>query len=259
MEFKKNCVVENNDEFIIYGQIKETCAIIFSKCNIDKIKLNLSKKQFDNEDYWTLNINNQKVNVVCQKEHLNDNNKDKYISIVETKIEYSTKILPYINNIYDNNTKWIFDILNKKREQDKLLFEDDDMMIVKDKNYYEDKHGFYVLALPFDKLKTIRDLRAKHINLLKLMKENCIKVANQHGINENELYFFFHYHPSFYHLHMHCCIINHKSLSSKYFRCKMLETILQNLKYKANYYRDNDIKFEIPEKHIIVRLLSKDN
>lgn len=260
MEFTKTHIIENNDKYIIFGQIKDTCAVIFSKFEIDKIKLDLSKTQFDNENYWTFDINDKKINVICQKEHLKDNPKDKYITIMENKEDYNNIILPYINNIYKANTKWILDILNKKTELKKILLNDTKFMIIKDKNWVDNnKKNFYVLAIPRQDIKTIRDLRAKHIDILLKMRDSCIKIASENGINENELYFFFHYHPSFYHLHLHCCIINHNSLTSKYFRCKMLDTVLINLKYKSNYYRDSQIKFEIPEKHIIAKLLSKEN
>ena len=260
MEFTKTHIIENNDQFIIFGQIKDTCAVIFSKFEIDKIKLNLSKNQFDNEDFWTFNVDNKQINVVCQKEHLKENPKDKYITIVETKEDYKNIIVSYINNIYKFNTKWIFDILDKKSETDKILFEHKKFMIVKDKHWIDNnKKNFYILTFPFEDIKSIRDLRGKHVDILLEMKNYCIKIAEKNGINSNELYFFFHYHPSFYHLHLHCCIINHPSLTSKYFRCKMLDTVITNLKSKSNYYRDCNIKFEIPEKHIIAKLLSKDN
>ena len=104
---------------------------------------------------------------------------------------------------------------------------------------------------------TIRDLRKKHISLLNSMKQKSIQVAKSFDINENQLYFFFHYHPSFYHLHLHCCIINNSELSTKYFRCKMLETIISNLERNSNYYKHADILFEIPSNHIISKLLSQ--
>ena len=260
MEFTKTHIIESNNKFIIFGQINDTSVVIFSKFEIDKIKLNLSKTQFDNEDYWTFDINNKKINVICQKDHIKDNPKDKYITITENKDDYNNIILPYINNIYKTNTKWILDILNKKTEVIKPLLNDANFMIIKDKNYVDNnKKNFYVLAIPRQDIKTIRDLRAKHIDILLQMRDSCIKFASKKCINENELYFFFHYHPSFYHLHLHCCIINHKSLTSKFFRCKMLDTVLINLKYKSNFYRDSNIKFEIPEKHIIAKLLYKEN
>lgn len=260
MEFTKNYIVENNNKYIIFGQIKDICTVIFSKFEIDTIKLDLSTTQFDNEDYWTFEIDNKKINVICQKEHLKDNPKDKYITITEDSENYKNIILPYINNIYKSNTKWIFDILNKKTETDKILLNDTNFMIIKDKIWADNnKKNFYVLAIPRLDIKTIRDLRSKHIDILLQMRDSCIKIASENNINDNELYFFFHYHPSFYHLHLHCCIINHPSLTSKYFRCKMLDTVLVNLKHKSNYYRDCNIKFEIPEKHIIAKLLSKDN
>ena len=51
------------------------------------------------------------------------------------------------------------------------------------------------------------------------------------------------------------CVINHKCLTSKYYRCKRLEEVINNIKLESNYYKNNSITFEIPETHIISKLL----
>lgn len=136
MEFTKNEVIQNDNEYIIFGKIQDKCAIIFSKNEIkNNIKLNLSNQEFNDQDFWTFNVNNEKINVICQKEHLKDNPKEKYIKITENKDEYNKKILPYINTISQNNTKWIKNILNKKEQVDKILFDNNNIMIIKDSNW----------------------------------------------------------------------------------------------------------------------------
>ena len=57
-------------------------------------------------------INNKKISNLSKRTSM-DNPKDKYITITDNKEEYKNIILPYINNIYKANTKWIFDILQK--------------------------------------------------------------------------------------------------------------------------------------------------
>ena len=171
---------------------------------------------------------------------------------------YKKHIVPYINNLYDFNTKWIFNILEGKSEQNKILLKDNDFVIVKDMHWIdslENNDNFYMLAIPFEKIRTIRELRKKHIPLLKEMKNKCIKVAENYNLKEKHLYFFFHYHPSFYQLHLHCVRINHPKLSSKYFRCNMLDNIITNLNFSSYYYKNKTISFEIPKNHPVVKII----
>lgn len=257
MEFKKSQMIKLNNKFIIFGKIHDTFTIIFSEFEINTMNLNLTDEQFKNEHFWDLKVNDKVINIICQKDNnifSNDTNKNNYIIVNETRDDYINHILPYINNIYTFNTKWIFNILEKKTEQDKILLNQDNFLIVKDINWNE-VNEFYILAIPFEKLKTIRNLRKKHIPLLKSMKEKCIEVAKNFNIKENQLYFFFHYHPSFYQLHLHCTLINHPKLSSKYFRCKMLDIIIDNLENYSLYYRNKQINYEIPKYHPIVKIL----
>lgn len=259
MEFKNEKVIIDNNQFINIGKINDEIVIIFSDSQIQNIKLNFNDK---NNCSKTINHNGSNINIYypCE-EHNNFPKKSKYIILNETPEEYKNKILPYINGIYKTNTKWIKNIIYNNSEQEKIFFKNDDIVIIKNITWKEDKckDSFYILAIPVENLMTIRDLRKKHIPILLRMKEECIKVAEQYDINKNQLYFFFHYHPSFYHLHLHCCIINNKELSTKYFRCKMLETIIMNLIRNSHFYKNNDIMFEIPDSHIISRILSKNS
>lgn len=261
MKFEKSQIIKNDENFIIFGKIKDTFAIVFSDFKINNIDLNLTDEQFDNEYFWNFKMKDKEFNVVCQKDDNTlffENKKNNYLIIKEKPEIYKKHILPYIQNIYNFNTKWIFNILNGKSEQDMVLLKDDSHLIVKDihwDNSTDNNDSFYILSIPFEVLKTIRDLRKKHIPLLKNMKKKCLEVANNYNLTESHLYFFFHYHPSFYQLHLHCVRINHPKLTSKYFRCNMLDTIISNLQHSSYYYKNKTLSFEIPKNHPIVKII----
>ena len=262
MEFENNQIIQENQKFINLGKINNEFALIFSNYKINEFKLFIdNNKMISKEDNnYVVNYDGKNIDLIypCEKDHMKINSKSKYIIIKESANDYQNLILPYIKGIYSSNIKWIIDIIYHDRESEKILYRNKEFLVIKDISWTDDKSkkNFYVLVIPEEKIKTIRDLRKKHIPLLKSMKQKSIDVASAYGIDENQLYFFFHYHPSFYHLHLHCCIINNPELSTKYFRCKMLETIISNLERNSNYYKNADILFEIPSNHIIAKLLS---
>ena len=260
MEFENKEIIQEKNKFITLGSINNKFALILSnnKINCKNIKLDLSVSSSEDNNY-VIDYDGSDINLVypCDDEHLKHNKKSKYIIVKETASDYKNIILPYIKGIYDDNVSWIKDILYNGKEKERVLLNIDEFLIVKNLSWKNNmKINFYILVITKESLMTIRDLRKKHISLLKLMKEKCIEVAKKFGIEENQLYFFFHYHPSFYYLHLHCCIINSPELSSKYFRCKMLETIILNLEKNSYYYKNSEIMFEIPDNHTVAKLLS---
>lgn len=260
MEFENNEIIEEKNKFISLGKINDKFALIFSKHLIEKkLSIDINNSVRNDENSYIINHDGSDINLVypCEEEHLKHNKKSKYVILKETAQDYNNIVLPYIKGIYNNNVKWIYDIIHNGKEKENIFLNIDEFLIIKNLSWTNNlKKDFYILVISKEPLMTIRDLRKKHVPLLKLMKEKCIEVAKKFKIDENQLYFFFHYHPSFYHLHLHCCIINNPELSSKYFRCKMLETIICNLEKNSHYYKNNIIMFEIPTNHAIAKLLS---
>ena len=184
------------------------------------------------------------------EESLVDNYREKIKIVKETFDDYKTKVEPYIDSIVDNNTKWINNILNNKSESERILFKNDKFIIVKNL-CWEQNNEFYLLIIPFEKIKNIRHLNESHKELLNEMKIETLKIAKKFSIDEDELYFFFHYHPSCYHLHLHCSLINHKALKLKFYRHVMLDDVLDNIEtiHKKTF------KFEINISNPIYKLL----
>jgi m7GpppX diphosphatase len=168
----------------------------------------------------------------------------------ETYEDYNNIALPYINAILNKNTKWINNILFNGSEKHLVLYKSSEFIITKDihwKNNTSIPHGnnFYLLAFPIKNIKTIRDLSYADIELLENMKNKSIEIANMYGISNDRLYMFFHYHPSYYHLHLHICVLGHYTLQIKYNKQYELNDIIEKLKIDSNYWKNADLKFEL--------------
>lgn len=166
--------------------------------------------------------------------------------ITETVDNYYKLSLPYINSILDKNTKWINDLLFKFSEESKILYRCDEFVISKDIIWISNNpNDFYILAIPTIHLKTIRDLTQEHIPLLKNIKSKVIEIANGYKLNADNLYMFFHYHPSYYHIHLHICIIDHPILETKYHRNYLLDNVIELLEINPDYWKNATLKFEL--------------
>lgn len=236
MKFKKKEIIEiRNETNIYYGTIDNINAILIGEKNIpDEISID------SNSDNLLYPASNELIESY--------RNKVKIVS--ETYNDYKTKIEPYINSIVDTNTKWIKNILTLQNETEKILFKGEKFIVVKNIGY-DGKNDFYLLAIPYENIKTIRDLRGHHKELLKLMKLKSLQIAKKINLEETDLYFFFHYHPSCYHLHLHVCINTHKNLKFKLYRHVLLEKVIDNIEKLEK----KTFKFEIMISNPIYRLL----
>lgn len=176
--------------------------------------------------------------------------------MIETKEIYKKISLPYINSIYDKNTKWIYDLVYNYSEESMVLFRSNDIVICKDIVWKDiDTSQFYILCIPSKKIKSIRNLTQQDIPLLKSMKDKAIEIAEQYGISKNKLYMFFHYHPSYYQLHLHVCITEHESLETKYHRHYYLDDIINQLESDSDYLKKAILKFELLTNTKLYKLL----
>lgn len=170
----------------------------------------------------------------------------------ETYEDYNNIALPYINAILNKNIKWINNILFNGSEKQLVLYKSSEFIITKDihwknnNNYIlQQGNNFYILAFPIKNIKTIRDLSYDDVELLENMKNKSIEIANMYGISSDRLYMFFHYHPSYYHLHLHICVLGHYTLQIKYHKQYELNDIIEKLKLDSNYWKNADLKFEL--------------
>jgi len=100
----------------------------------------------------------------------------KYFILFEENYEtYLTKTLKYIDSIDPKHTKWIHNALYENTE--KILFSiPNDFIILQDFNSLDNLKILNCLGIPFEKIKTLRDLNGSHLDLLKkFYNEGVIK------------------------------------------------------------------------------------
>lgn len=178
---------------------------------------------------------------------------------IESKDDYKKITLPYINSILDKNIKWIHDLIYNKSEESIVLLRTSNHVICKDivwKN--DDISEFYILVFPLKPIKNIRELTSDDIPMLEQIKQDVIDIANRFSIPKEKLYMFFHYHPSYYQLHLHVCITEHPELETKYLRHYYLDDIIEKLKTDSDYWKNATLKFELLSGTKLYKLL-KDN
>lgn len=77
-------------------------------------------------------------------------------------------------------------------------------MLVKDLKWKDDISNLYLIAITRLKLTSIRELSESHLPLLKNIKEAGSRaIEAKYNIPANRLRIYFHYQPSYYHLHVH--------------------------------------------------------
>ena len=98
----------------------------------------------------------------------------------------------------------VYNILSHESEYEKLLYEDtsptNGFVLLPDLKWDLTTAGtLYLVAIVHSKdIKSLRDLRKSHINMLKSIRRQAIKISEARwGVSGNELRMFVHYQPSY--------------------------------------------------------------
>jgi m7GpppX diphosphatase len=159
----------------------------------------------------------------------------------ETYDDYKKNILPKINKI---DKTWIINILDKKTENDKIIYENDDFILIPDitmqsNDINNDINKIHYLAISKNKtIMSIRDLNETHISILEnidLLGKKII--SNKYNLAPNEIRSYLHYYPSVWLLHIHFDICNSYNHFSKLDSCHLIHNIIENIKICNNYYQ----------------------
>ncbi|CAD8126717.1 unnamed protein product [Paramecium sonneborni] len=133
---------------------------------------------------------------------------------------------------------WVYNILEKKKEVENIVFENKNFLILKDYVFVNSKNleDLHLLALPFQRdIKSLRDLNQDHLQMLEDIYNEGLRIINEeYKLDQKYVKVFVHYLPSFYHFHVH---FTHSSQIGQSFRDIPLSSIIQNIKLKSNYYQ----------------------
>ena len=162
--------------------------------------------------------------------------------IVETPDVYRKEIVPILEK-ESTRLKWLYAILDGTAEQDDVLLSRRNpaggFVLVTNPSWNgRDPESLLCLAIVRDRtLRTLRDLRGRHLSLLREMRDACVVALTERceGVAADDLLFYFHYLPSFYHLHVHVCHAQ-RPHSRGVERARLLDDVIYHLTTDGEYY-----------------------
>jgi len=178
--------------------------------------------------------------------------------VVETPKDYSNITKPWIEDTAQSSLQWVENILVHKSEEDRIVFEDPDpelgFILLPDMKWNLEKvEELYLVAIVHKRgITSIRELNNSHVPLLQnIQKKAFIAIKNKFGVDKHHLRAFLHYHPSYYHLHVHFTHMRGNGASAfasiQAERAHMLDTIINNIQMIPNYYQVANLTFALKE------------
>ncbi|KAL8997216.1 MAG: hypothetical protein Q9169_003482 [Polycauliona sp. 2 TL-2023] len=159
-----------------------------------------------------------KLNLIspCTEKHIKKCSPQGVRTVMETAQIYKDRVQPYIAKQREGGRlDWVFNIIEGRKEQEDIIFRDPGKDGVKEEAFLlapdlnwdrKTLTSLHLLALVERRdLWSLRDLKKSHIVWLKLMREKVIEatVKKYPEIDHDQLKLYFHYQPTFYHLHIH--------------------------------------------------------
>ena len=163
--------------------------------------------------------------------------------------------------------QWICNILNGSQERDEIITRTDEFVLLPDtervnrywriqsskaghipqgagnsnahgKHYAAPRRMLNWLGIVYDRgIRTMRDLRGRHIPMLKSMLASCLKKIEQNtGIPPDQVMAYVHYPPSVYQLHVHFAYPYGQHCHRDTYRVHSLQGIINNLEIDPDYY-----------------------
>ncbi|KAH8268111.1 hypothetical protein KR026_000108 [Drosophila bipectinata] len=176
----------------------------------------------------------------------------KYL-IRETPELYEKITLPYLKES-QFSLEWVYNILEHKQEKERIVFEDNDaetgFILLPDLKWDgRNVENLYLLGIiRKHDIKSLRDLNGSHLNLLRNLRESSKKaIFERYGVNPNQLRMYFHYQPSFYHLHVHINPVRNDAPGIWCEKSHMLDTVINNLEMLPDYYQRATLPFVLYE------------
>jgi len=183
------------------------------------------------------------------------------VYVRETPDVYREKVVPYLQK-NSFSLQWVYNILERKKEVENILYEEQGeklgFMLCKDMKWdLKSTQDLHALVMVHDRsLRSLRDLRQEHLPLLRNIREKSIKfLEEKFGLGEGKLLIYFHYPPSYYHLHIHIVALTFENPpGGGCQRGHLIDHVISNLEICSEFYekatlcytvRKNDALHEI--------------
>lgn len=203
-----------------------------------------------------------------------------HVLVNETAEMYTSVIKPYIQSVVDGGSlSWITNVIELKKEKERLLFSNDDFVINVDTKWrthppplttpreqwlnHPCVEDLYCLAITkMAGITSIRDLCGTHIPMLKsIAKEGLNVIKNIYGVDNDQIRIFIHYQPQFYHFHVHFTRLENE-VGCSCERGHLLTDVIQNLEIDSGFYCKRTMTYKLkrgtPLENIVRTYLSSE-
>ncbi|XP_012260651.2 m7GpppX diphosphatase [Athalia rosae] len=235
----------------------------FVEDNLDEHLFNDSSilsKEFENDLYGNYNCfplvkyNSIKTTIIhpATEKHIAKFENQPVHIVDETAELYKEVTLTHLNK-EQFSLQWVYNILEHKAEQERIVFEDLDpitgFVLIPDLKWDGSLETLYLLAIPMQRgIKSIRDLNDLHLPLLKNIRDSGTKaISTKYGVPTSQLRIYFHYQPSFYHLHIHFTYLKYDAPGIFTEKAHLLSTVINNIELMGDYYSKATLSFAVKE------------
>lgn len=206
-------------------------------------------------------ITTQVIHPATEKHLMKYSHQNVYL-LHESAEDYKNITLPYIQKQQFSLT-WVYNILDHKKESERILFEDpcttNGFIFLPDFKWDgKQVEDLYLMAVCHARnLKSIRDLNATHLPLLKNMYNKSMEtIKSKYNINREHIRAYFHYYPSYYHLHVHFNHINNDVAGTSAGKAHLLIDVIDNIENIDNeFYQKKALPVMVREQDPLLKLL----
>ncbi|KAI0008556.1 HIT-like domain-containing protein [Xylariaceae sp. FL0662B] len=182
----------------------------------------------------------------CTDKHIKKHSRQGYRFVTETPEIYRSKVRPLMEaNRGEGRLNWVYNIIEGRKEVEDVIYRtplgrDGDEGFLMLPNLHWDRKTIEALHLlgivERRDLWSLRDLKKKHVPWLRHMKDKLIDatVKTYPQIETDQLKLFCHYHPTYYHFHIHVVHVMLEATSSQSIgKAVAMDSIIEQLELMA--------------------------
>ncbi|KAM9356631.1 m7GpppX diphosphatase [Symphorus nematophorus] len=198
-------------------------------------------------------LNEIKTTVVCPatEKHVKKYQRQESFLVEETDEDYRSITLPYVQK-QSFSVQWVYNILEKKAEADRIVFEDPDpkvgFVLLPDFKWDQKQvDDLYLIAIAHQRdIRSLRDLTSEHLPLLQnIFQKGKEAILQRYNLPASKLRVYLHYQPSYYHLHVHFTKLGYEAPGCGVERAHLLADVIQNLQSDPHFYKSRTLYFPL--------------
>ncbi|VDN06903.1 unnamed protein product [Thelazia callipaeda] len=196
----------------------------------------------------------------CSEKHIAKYRQQKRYVLHESADDYKSLTLPHLKE-RQLPLNWVYNLLDHRAEVERIIFEDQDpnngFLLLPDMKWDgKELSNLYVLAIIRRKgIKSLRDLTGNDLPLLENVRQKSYAaIKEKYGLTEHEIRAYFHYQPSFYHLHIHFIYVCYDAPASAVAKAYLLEDVINNIKLVPDFYQRSTLTFALKESDPLLKV-----